>query len=371
MPAATDPPPLSKPSRYRTVRGKSAPASRRYVELAPTVASHPATTLATALGRDGGVVRANSGSGPDSNTGAASLLVTAPAALVAEGGGAVCLQPTNAHSLAPPAPSGPSVSPSELLLQPQVTGHPVVRPARPSHRPPPLCTTFVDNVPPMHQMRGIGRRESVPEADGAEQTAEGTPSSSPALPLAMQTLVPLLPARARAMAAGQWLLHSDHQDADKVAQRQVHAERLLAEQKRKDLERLQRELANHQPAPLPPKSPSREMLSFFTRRRGHSTAAPPASSPLSPSSAELVSSLPGGRISPSSRSAALSHTPESRVNSASGPSLPPSSPICPARSSLQMDAPSSAPGTGAARVSCYLAIAGACVCLYLIVSDRV
>ncbi|PBP20150.1 hypothetical protein BUE80_DR009014 [Diplocarpon rosae] len=56
------------------------------------------------------------------------------------------------------------------------------------------------------------------------------------------------------------------------------AERLLAEQKRKDLERLQAELDAASPATRPLASPKKEKFAFFSRKRGATRTSPPTTS---------------------------------------------------------------------------------------------
>ncbi|TVY55653.1 hypothetical protein LSUE1_G009529 [Lachnellula suecica] len=67
------------------------------------------------------------------------------------------------------------------------------------------------------------------------------------------------------------------EEAERERLKEEEAARILAEQKRKDLERLQAEL---DAAPIPPKilSPSKEKFGFFSRKRAATKSAPPRTS---------------------------------------------------------------------------------------------
>ncbi|CAK7271636.1 hypothetical protein SEPCBS57363_004725 [Sporothrix epigloea] len=165
-------------------------------------------------------------------------------------------------------------------------------------------------------------------------------------PLPAPILVPLPSARARGLKY-EAFAGSDALDTDEVARRDAEADRLLAEQKRKDLERLERELANHQltSANLPPKSPSREKFSFLNLRRGLSSSAPPTPTSLPQILPDQPPPIP---VSPNSPvGGVFNRPPTSYSSSRTQPGLESSHTPSQASDNLPMGAPSSAPGCGA------------------------
>lgn len=364
MPAATDPPPPLKPSRYRTIRGKNVPESRRFVEptATPNGAGVQTAALTNSISTNSNGTATSSGSGSRSGYSDLSSRQPTPAApsvavfhnndvprpplpaLASGNGNGAGLNGSqnmaDAVRHAPPAPLGPQQQYQQQ--QQQLSGSTATISAassspaeRPRHRSPPLRPTRLDTTPP---------------------------ASAPA-PASAPILVPLPSARARGMVSGadqheMLLAGGITLDADEVARRDAEAERLLAEQKRKDLERLERELENHQSAAsnLPPKSPSREKFSFLSRRRGLSSAAPPT--PTATTFTTSTEPLPTSPISPNGASSSRPTTSytSSRAHSGSEPPLPLSAATTATTASSitfpqQMDVPSSAPGSGANRVS--------------------
>ncbi|KJR89085.1 uncharacterized protein SPSK_05891 [Sporothrix schenckii 1099-18] len=319
MSAATEPAPPLKPSRYRAIRGKNVPESRRFVEPTTTTnssvvsVSHsndaqrlPIPTLTNGNGEAG----VNGGMNKADAVGHAPL-EPPPSQQQQQSPGS-----TATMSVAP------SASPGERS-----------RYRTTQQRPSRLDTSLPAPVP------------AAPE-----------PMSASA---AVPTLVPLPSARARGMLSGAdqhevLLADGVTLEVDEVARREAEAERLLAEQKRKDLERLERELENHQSAAsnLPPKSPSRDKLSFLTRRRGISSAAP--ATPTATTFTTSNEPLPYSPEGPNGASSSRPTTTYSSGRDHSGSEPPPHSSTATTATSAsptavpqQMDAPSSAPGSGA------------------------
>ncbi|CAK7221789.1 hypothetical protein SEUCBS140593_004685 [Sporothrix eucalyptigena] len=343
MPAATDPPPPLKPSRYRTIRGKNVPESRRFVE--PTQISATSTTVSTTSASSNGLPTSHiSNSTGTSSSGYSDLssrrpTPVAPSNPVFSNGrpalpingyqnganAAHTANGVNSWNMADAVQQAPLNQQYEHQQQQQLSGTATMTAATPTqlpHRPPPLRPSRLDTSSPAQQ----------------------PPAEAPAAPV----LVPLPSARARGLEH-EMLAGGAALDADEVARRDAEAERLLADQKRKDLERLERELANHQSASanLPPKSPSRDKFSFLTRRRGLSSAATPTPTSLPTTSSDQPPPVPASPISPGGAASSRPTTSytSSRTHSGSEPPLPTALPSA----APQMDVPSSAPGSGANR----------------------
>lgn len=231
MPATTEAsPPPPKLSRYRTIRGRNVPESRRYV-------------------------------GPEQKR--------------------VAGDDSASHTRAPPPnpalPPAASKTPGDCLVQP---------------------------VTPISPRALVGPNDLALEA-----------RSAIAVPLRSDgSLDSGLYATHVASAASAAGIMSDEEGA----QRDADAEMLLAEQKRKDLERLQLQLENHRPVALPPRSTARDKFSFLSRRRGQRTAAKDA---LSITAFSKTSTSPSKQSKPtpvcSDNTVTISQTQTSAEQSAS------------------------------------------------------
>ncbi|CAK7267313.1 hypothetical protein SEPCBS119000_002481 [Sporothrix epigloea] len=338
MTAVTDAP-ASKPLRYRTIRGKNVPASRRPVE--PTQTELTSTSSSDSVSTPHSRTSAGTTNSSSNGSGKSDLPSRRPASRstsesVCGGDGPLVsakgcqYDANNAHGAMNwnMADAVQQVQSSQRHYQQQAliaatTASPFSDCLQ--KRPPPLRPTRLDTSMPAH-------------SPAQRSPYALSPVAGDAAHLVAPILVPLPSARARGGAL----------DADEVARRDAEADRLLAEQKRKDLERLERELANHQSASanLPPKSPSREKFSFLTLRRGLSSSAPPTPTTLPQSSPEQPPSIPVSPISPAGEyyRPATSYT-NSRTHTGSEhpPTTSPASAVSP------MDVSSSAPGHGADR----------------------
>ncbi|EFW99498.1 hypothetical protein CMQ_7866 [Grosmannia clavigera kw1407] len=194
MPVTTEAsPPAQKLTRYRTIRGRNVPESRRYVEPEQKRAAgdevdfctRPPPTVSTLL----------------------------PAAL----------KTMNDRTLPPP---------EALARHPVQQMSPTLSTAIDRPAESALPTLLATTLPPKPAGFATGRTHSVKVANGSSTI-----------------------------------------DADEAAQRDANTEMLLAEQKRKDLERLQLQLENHQPVASPPRSTARDKLAFLSRRLGQRTIA--------------------------------------------------------------------------------------------------
>ncbi|CAK7234429.1 hypothetical protein SCUCBS95973_008934 [Sporothrix curviconia] len=360
MPAATDPPPPLKPSRYRTIRGKNVPESRRFVEptqtpataaSVPTASPASSNRLPTSHSTNStGTANSSSGGSGYSDISSRRPTPAAPSVPVfsndrppmpANGlqNGANATNAANGWSTSDAVQHAPPSPQQHQQYQQQLSST--------ATTPTPTPSRFRNRPPPLRPARPETSFPAQPPADAplsAPSPAAAAPTPSP-----VPVLVPLPSARARGLEH-EILAGGGTLDADDVARRDAEAERLLAEQKRKDLERLERELANHQlaSANLPPKGPSREKFSFLTRRRGLSSAAPPTptSPPQTlPDQPNPVSASPISPVGGSSSSRPTTSYTSSRTHSDSKPPLPASL----ASAAPQMDVPSSAPGSGANR----------------------
>lgn len=74
------------------------------------------------------------------------------------------------------------------------------------------------------------------------------------------------------------MIQQQNSEAEQQVLAEQEAERLLAEQKRKDLERLQAELDAAPPPTRPLASPKREKFAFFSRKRAATRTTPPPTS---------------------------------------------------------------------------------------------
>ena len=389
MPAATEPPPPLKPSRYRTIRSKNAPESRRYIEPTQTpVTSAAASTASTPPSNSipfsnstNSMATANSSSTGSgfSDTSSRRPTMMAPSAPLSNNnnnnsndrpsfpvnGGyedeTVPANRPNGRNMADAVQHTPPTSqqhhqqeqqPQQQLQQPQQQQQPSTTATAAAAKTTSTPSRFRKRPPPPRPARletSFPTQPTQPAADAPLSMHTPATAAAPT-PSSAAILVPLPSARARGleheMLAGESAL-----DADEVARRDAEAERLLAEQKRKDLERLERELANHQSASanLPPKSPAREKFSFLSRRRGLSSAAPPTPPTTHPqTSSSQPPPIPASPKSPvlgSSRPTTAYNG--SRSHSGSEPPLPNS---LASAAAPQMDIFSSAPGSGVNQV---------------------
>ncbi|OAA58953.1 hypothetical protein SPI_06155 [Niveomyces insectorum RCEF 264] len=387
MAEATDTtPPPPKLSRYRTLRGKNVPESRRYVAPPPPPPSdqEAAANHGHSHGSNALPPQRTTTVLPHASSEAPASSLTAPPqpppSALPSGGKTGVTSPfreTHSGAVRPPVRGSPAHPPVSSLRSLESAASsadadgaaaflaaPVDR--RRQQRPPPLRPTLPD-----HSQQQSPLQETRREPDAA----------GPLLPT--QILVPLPSARhggqaigggvvasaetgLRSYAGGAGVLRHGASDED-VAQMDVDVERILAEQKRKDLERLQAQLANHQPAVSSPKSPAREKFAFLTRRRGLSSAVSSSSSsspltspnlattsPTEPLASKFAS--PANPVSLASKSSSAAPRPATgyangapnRTPSASDPPLPVAAPFEPKPAPF-MDAPSSAPGGGASR----------------------
>ncbi|EPE05376.1 hypothetical protein F503_02115 [Ophiostoma piceae UAMH 11346] len=330
---ATDVQPAPKPSRYRTIRGKNVPESRRFVEPPPQplATAQPAApaTLPTST----------SNSSNDSSNSSTTPKLFPSRYLSRRSMGA----PPRLATAAPPMPD-PSSSPhaSPQLSSPQSShmrhapasaaahtagvAHAHAHATTPAAAPP--ASPFQPPQPTLPTLQTSALQTSFPAS--SLQTSQ--PLQSPL------TLVPL-PRRD---------IYDDSADATTDAD-DYHHQHLLEEQKRKDLERLQKELAAASlTPPLDPKrqakSPSRERFSLFTRRNKADKADKAASNTLQKSASTLhkeppVPSLPALKTSQPQPPQQPSYTPSHTPSHTPKPSQPQSSARSPPSPPSQSSSP--------------------------------
>lgn len=341
----------SKPSRYRTIRGKNVPESLKYVVPIPT-----ASTASTSSSSDHSTTRSRTSTVTANSSSNGSGLSDSSSQRLKPG--MTCV--TASSNDRPPLPTdgcqnetietdgrktwnmadavqhAPS---SQQQYQQQASSTATTATPTSYHfnnRPPPLPPTRLDT--------SFSAQLPAHASLHVHSPVAGVPTPSPT-----PILVPLPSARARGLKH-EVLAGSDALDTDEVARRDAEAHRLLAEQKRKDLERLERELANHlTSANLPLKSSSREKFSFLNLRRGLSSSAPPTPTSLPQTSPDQPPLIP---VSPNSPIGGyFNRSPTSYTSSCTQPGPESSHTPSLASAGLSMGIPSSAPGCGADQVS--------------------
>ena len=259
---ATDVQPVPKPSRYRTVRGKNVPESRRFVEppqphsTAPPAASDALPTSTSNSSNDSN----------DSASPAAAPKRFPSRYLSRRSIGA----PPRLATAAPPMPEPSSSAHASPLspLSPQLSSpqsfhmrHAPVPAAPAEAHAAGVAQAHAHATTPAAAPPASPFQPTLPTLQTSATSFQPFPSSLHTQPLQSPlTLVPL-PRRD---------IYDDSPDATTDAD-DYHHHHLLEEQKRKDLERLQKELAAASLTPpldpkRPAKSPSRERFSLFSRR---------------------------------------------------------------------------------------------------------